>query len=442
MKKAVLVSSTEQKHFCTQKVLPCQNDAFDLKAGEAQQTIRGFGGCFNELGWYALEKLSSQDRKRVMDALFSKEGCDFGYCRIPIGASDYARTWYSHNETEGDFAMEHFSIDHDKKALLPFIREAQAIRPDLRFFASPWSPPTWMKNPPVYNFGYLREEDEYRKAYALYLLKFIQAYHAEGVPVEALFLQNEPASHQKFPSCQWKGEHLRRFLREDIGPLFEANGYPAQLWLGTINSPYDDFGGEEWQTFGFHRMAEVVLRDPEARRHISGIGCQWGGKHTLAELSRAFPEVEIVQTENECGDGENSWGYMEYCFRLFWYFMEHGTTAYTYWNMLLEQGGSSSWGWKQNSLFTVDGGKLVENPEYCLMWHVAHFVKPGARFLRSQGNFSCHAACFGNPDGSEIAVILNPLETKQTLHIELGGTGWTIEMEPHSIQTLCVAEQE
>src|SRR5436190_4177360 len=162
-----------------------------------QQTIEGFGGCFNEIGWQALQALSEEHRTQVLRDLFDPvSGCGYRLCRVPVGANDFALEWYSHNEHDGDFTMEHFSIARDHQYLIPYIRAAMAIQPDLQMFASPWSPPTWMKSPRAYNYGVLRWEPEILEAYALYLLRFVQAYQEEGLPLRQLHVQNEPNSDQ------------------------------------------------------------------------------------------------------------------------------------------------------------------------------------------------------------------------------------------------------
>ena len=112
-----------------------------------------------------------------------------------------------------------------------------SIQPELRLIASPWSPPTWMKQPRVYNNGVLRWEPEILEAYALYLLRFVQAYQAEGLPVQQLHVQNEPNSDQKFPSCVWTGAKMRDFIRDFLGPRFREAGADCEIWAGTIESP-------------------------------------------------------------------------------------------------------------------------------------------------------------------------------------------------------------
>lgn len=150
VKDIVWVSSTESEPWVSRSVESAAAEgAADLAfTGEIHQNIEGFGGCFNELGFEALNLLAAEDRSAVLHSLFHPEGDHkFSICRLPIGASDYALEWYSLNETDGDYAMEHFSIERDRKYLIPYIREALKLNPELKLFASPWSPPTWMKFP-------------------------------------------------------------------------------------------------------------------------------------------------------------------------------------------------------------------------------------------------------------------------------------------------------
>ena len=152
--------------------------------GRDYQEMNGFGGCFNELGWVALSYLNEEDRERVIRELFDPElGAKFTHCRLPIGANDYAVEWYSLNDHDGDYKMEHFSIERDLQYLIPYVKSALKYNPDLKIFASPWSPPIWMKFPKVYNGGKLIWSDENLRAYALYFVKFVQAYEAEGIKI-------------------------------------------------------------------------------------------------------------------------------------------------------------------------------------------------------------------------------------------------------------------
>ena len=143
-----------------------------------------------------------------------------------------------------------------------------------------------------------------------------------------------------------------------------------------------------------------------------------------------------MQTENECGNGENSWKYMEYVFDLMHHYFKNGVEAYTYWNMVLEDGGCSTWGWHQNSMITVNAaeGTYALEPEYYLMRHFAGFVQRGARLLKLRGRFAANAMAVENPDGSVVLVVHNGQNDPFTLRCGLG-EGFTATLAPHSINT-------
>ncbi|AQS07535.1 glycoside hydrolase family 30 protein [Clostridium beijerinckii] len=441
MRKATLISTTRTDSLVSSTIDISKDKSYHTLElnGESYQTIDGFGGCFNELGYIALKKIPNDKKEEVFRNLFDPEECNFTYCRLPIGANDYAESWYSLNETKGDYEMKNFSIERDKECLIPYIKEAEKYSGELNLFASPWSPPTWMKFPEVYNFGTLIWEEKNLKAYALYFKKFIEEYQKEGIKINQVHIQNEPIADQKFPSCVWSGKQLRDFIKEYIGPLFEENKLDAEIWLGTLNSPYDDYGDENWQFGQYNNFANTVLSDKDAKRYINGVGYQWGGKHALLQTRIAYPEMKLIQTENECGEGKNSWEYAEYVFNLMWTYFINGVSAYTYWNMVLEEEGISTWGWKQNSLITVTKDNDVKyNPEYYLMRHFSKYIKQGATMKGLKGDFAGNALAFENPDGSVVLELLNPFDELQEVTFSVNGEDYSFNIQPHSFNTLVV----
>ena len=399
--------------------------------GSLYQEWDGFGGCFNELSQMALLKLGEEARARVYDNLFSSEadGLRFNFCRIPVGASDYAEQWYSHNETDGDYAMEHFSIERDRKYLIPYIKEALKRNPGMKFFASPWSPPTWMKYPKAYNYGTLVWTEENLRAYALYFVKFIEAYRDEGIEITQLHVQNEPVSSQKFPSCIWTGAQFAEFIGKYLGPAFEEHHIKTKIWLGTLNGPETDFRAPYTR---YNDYANLVLHDQDAYRYIEGVSYQWAGKYAVKVTAESFPEKKLIQSENECGDGENTWEYAKYVFELFRTYITNGVSAYVYWNMALPPKGRSTWGWTQNAMITVDGAAPAYNYEYYVMKHFSRFVKPGARRLGLKGHFTGTSVAFRNPDGQTVLITQNPFGTPQSF--TFGGRN--IQLGPDSINTI------
>jgi glucosylceramidase len=443
MKGGILISITQKEKLMRSEVCAGDEKLYHVLElnGQSYQTMEGFGGCFNELGYIALNKILKEKREEVLRSLFGIEECNFTYCRLPIGANDYSESWYSLNETKGDYEMKEFSIERDKEYLIPYIQDAEKYSGKLNLFASPWSPPTWMKSPPVYNFGTLIWEGKNLKAYALYFKRYIEEYEKEGIKINQIHIQNEPIADQKFPSCVWSGKELRDFVKIYIGPLFEKSKMDTEIWLGTLNSPYDDYGDSNWQFGQYNNFANTVLSDKDAKKYISGVGYQWGGKHALLQTKVAYPEIKLIQTESECGNGKNSFEYAEYVFNLMWTYLINGACAYTYWNMVLEEGGCSTWGWKQNSLVTVTDDKEIKyNPEYYLMRHFSKYVKQGAVMKGLKGDYAGNALAFENPDGSIVLEILNPFDEMQEITFHIKGINYNFNMKAHSFNTLIIGD--
>lgn len=411
--------------------------------GMKKQTIKGFGGCFNEIAWDVLQKVSKEDRTAFLDELFKEENCGFTIGRVPIGANDFSLEWYSCDEADNDYDLEHFTIDRDKKYTIPYIKEALMRQPEIMMFASPWSPPTWMKTKKVYNYGTLRMEDKVLDAYARYLVKFVEEYKKEGVTIHQIHVQNEPMADQKFPSCLWTGEQIRDFIKNHLGPVVEKNSKDTEVWVGTINGPFVDFMmGQMGAPFTeyYDQFENTILCDKEARKYITGLGFQWGGKHSIEQTVLSYPELRYMQTESECGDGQNTWEHAEYIFRQMWHYFRHGVESYLYWNMALPEGGISTWGWTQNSLITIqeETGKIIYQPEFYFMKHFSHFVKKGARVLETAGRWASNSIVFENPDGKLVIVVGSNMNQSRTFSFKDGERSFSATIEPHSIHTFVV----
>jgi len=421
----------------------------NLDITKTQQTVDGFGGCFNELGWEALGMVTPEEKQQILNDLFDTEnGCKFNLCRMPIGANDYAVDWYSHNETDGDFAMENFSLARDKQRLIPYIKEAQKVNPEVKVWASPWCPPSWMKHSKHYacksnpEFNDLPEEwssteelvsrfitePQYFEAYALYFSKFIKAYKAEGIEIAAVHVQNEPNSAQNFPSCVWKPEDLGILIADYLGPKFKAEGLDTPIWLGTVERPQLE-------------RVQGVLEYKNAKDYVSGVGFQWAGKGAIEAVHATYPEMKLMQTETECGDGSNDWKAAEYTFNLMKHYFENGANSYMYWNMVLDETGKSQWGWKQNSMISIDSKtkKVVYNPEFYLMKHLSAYVKSGSVKLAASGDEKTTIAFYNEADNNIVLLTYNDTDESKELNITVGEKVIKAVVEAKSFNTLKVS---
>jgi glucosylceramidase len=414
------------------------------------QPIEGFGACFNELGWTSLALLSPADRESVLRELFAPGvGAGLTLCRMPVGANDFSRDWYSYDETDGDFALERFTIANDLETLVPFVKAAQEHQPTLKLWASPWSPPTWMKKNRHYAMAMpgpwqkgvengLRPDqvgregtdmfvmdDRYLEAYARYFGRFIDEYRKQGIQIGMVMPQNEFNSAQVFPSCCWTAEGLARFLTH-LGPEMAKRG--VAVFFGTLERADE-------------RLVDVSLQDPAVAPHVKGVGFQWAGKGAIAAVHRRYPGLPLYQTEQECGDGKNDWRYCHYAWTLVKHYLRSGASAYLYWNISLKKGGTSRWGWAQNSLVVVDpeASTYAYTHEYYLMKHLSAFVRPGARRLEtvSWSGYENQLA-FANPDGSTVVVIQNDLCEPLPVRLRVGDAVVAPTLPADSFSTLLV----
>jgi glucosylceramidase len=400
------------------------------------QEWHGFGGTFNEAGWEALSLVSAADRQRALRLLFDAEqGARFSYGRIPIGANDYAIDRYTLNERADDHAMEGFSIDRDRQRLIPYVEAALAVKPDLHLWASPWTPPAWMKDNRSTDGGRIRNEPAVLDAYALYLARFVEAYAAEGIRVEAVQPQNEPGYAQTYPTCLWTPELLRDFVGGHLGPTFTRRGLSTQIWFGTLSAPEDV------------QHVSAVMADANAARYVRGFGVQWNTLNAVPEFARSYG-LPIMQTEHRCGNypwrkntfnasrAPNDHAYAIESWELIAAWVRAGVNSYLAWNMVLDTAGLNmdvERPWPQNALLTVDREARTLNitPAYYVFRHLSQFVDPGAHRLSTSGDLDMLA--FENPDGSVVAVLFNPGDAVRqvtlgvkgsSMHLSIPAQGW------------------
>jgi glucosylceramidase len=386
------------------------------------QTIDGFGGCFNELGWKALNSVPSVLRDSVIRALFDTvTGCKFSICRMPIGASDYALGWYSLNENSGDYSMAQESIARDSAYLLQYIKAAMQYRPTLKMWGSPWSPPQWMKDNASYNGGHIIWNPQNLGAYVLYFEKAIQLYRAQGINFFALAFQNESTQWPDYPGCEWNQNQHRDFIKLYLGPQFATDNVNCEIWTPTMNC--DDY-----------TYFQTMLGDSICSKYITTVCFQWAGKNVLTRVNQDYPNVKKYQTETECGDGSNTWNYgFDPTFRMMNFYLSDGASGYMQWNMVLDQTGLSSWGWPQNAMITIDttGKKIIYNTQYYVAKHFSYYVQPKAKKIKADGNFGVQdpaalysapdgQVAFQNPDGSIVVVLARSQTTAATVAIKVG----------------------
>ena len=262
------------------------------------QTILGFGGAFTESAAYVFSKLSPTLQDDVMRMYFSQEGIRYSTARLTIGSCDFSLKNYNYDDFIGDTNLTHFSIEHDKQLMIPFIQRALATRKNwtsepLNIVASPWSPPHWMKEN---DLAYCPEgcilcvlKSKYHDTWSLYFSKFITAYSALGVPIWGVTVQNEPgACPMVYEGMHWTPSTQRVYLKQSLGPRLAADHPNVKILIYDHNKDKT----VEW--------AQTIFSDPDAAKYAWGTAVHWyTGDHfdQLNITHHLFPDKPILATE-------------------------------------------------------------------------------------------------------------------------------------------------
>jgi glucosylceramidase len=326
--------------------------------------------------------------------------------------------------------------------LIPYVKAAQAVNPNIRFWASPWTPPTWMKSGPFatgnvaspFDGGTMTDSDAILKAHAQYFVRFVQDYGQQGITIDMIAPQNEPNYSQNYPSCLWPTALYTKFVGQYLGPAFTAAGLSTKIMLGTMSN--DGSGADP-------AIVTSVMGDATARGYIKVLGFQWGMQSHVGD-AKAY-NLPIWQTEHKAGNypwgspfndttAPNDFAYAVESWGLIRDWIKAGVSSYSAWNMVLDTAGlgiDTTRVWPQDALLTVDTSAKTLNvtPAYYVFRHLAQFVAPGATVVATSGG---DAVGFKNPDGSVVAVIYNAGSARtytvaiagQKLQFAIPGNGW------------------
>ena len=419
------------------------------------QTWEGFGGAFNELGWSYLSMLSASDKDTALHLLYGSDGARFNIGRVPIGANDYAISRYTDDEVASgstDYNMTSFSLAEDGKYLIPYIKAAQALNGSIRFWGSPWTPPTWMKTSSgtvngtactfsgtAFDSGCMMDDAQVLTAYAQYFVQWVKGYAAQNITIESVGPQNEPNYFDNYPSCGWASPLFTKFVGQYLGPAFTAAHMTTKIMLGTMSN------GNSGTDPG---IVSAVLADATAKSYIKLFGYQWNMLPNVA-AAKSY-NLPIWQTEHKCGNypwnpagfpafnantAPNDYAYAVESWGNIHDWIAAGVTAYSAWNTVLDTAGKnidSVRPWPQNALLTVNTSTkaLTITPAYYVFRHCSQFVNVGAKVVATSGG---SALAFKNPDGSIVTDYVQ-LRRRDDVH---PGRGWEEAAVRHARQRIC-----
>lgn len=399
------------------------------------QTLLGFGGAFTEAAAVTWQKLGPEHRAEVLRACFDPlQGHGYTLCRVHMNSCDFALGHYAHAEVPDDWALDHFNVDRDRQALLPFIQAAlRAAGRPIRLLVSPWSPPAWMKTNGAMNGGG-RLRPECSAVWAQCFVRFIQAYQAEGVPVWGVSVQNEPMATQRWDSCLYSAEEERDFVRNHLGPALEQAG------LDHVKIVIWDHNRD-----GLVERASVVYADPQAARYVWGAGFHWYVEDQFDQVQLAhdaWPDKQLLFTEGcqEGGPHTGSWALGERYARSIINDLNRWTVGWIDWNLLLDEtGGPNHVGNFCSAPLLADtvADRLMPQSSYAYIGHFARFIRPGAqRVLCAASRQVLETTAFANTDGSVATVVMNRSEQPAGFVLRIDDQRVRVDLPARAITTL------
>jgi glucosylceramidase len=408
----------------------------EVDPGRRYQRMVGFGAAITDASAWLLMQMQPQRREAVLRELFGREGdgIGFDFTRLTIGASDFSRHHYSLDDPPGDAPdpqLRHFSIAPNMADVVPVVRQALAINPRLQVMASPWSAPAWMKDSGSLVKGRLRPE--YYDAFSRYLLRYVDAYAAQGIPIFALTVQNEPDFEPAdYPGMRLNAPERTRLVADHLGPMLAARGGRPLLfdWDHNWDKPQEP---------------TAVLSDPKASRYVSAVAwhCYAGDVAAQSQVHDAFPGKDAYLTECSGGDWEplRSGGLPYQARLLIVEATRHWARGVLFWNLALDpRRGPHAGGCDTcRGVVTLDpaSGGVERTDDYYALAHASRFVRQGAwRIASSEGADDVDNVAFENADdGSLVLVAVNSARAPRAIVVRQGALAFRYEMPARSLAT-------
>ena len=402
------------------------------------QTILGIGGALTDASAETFYKLPKEKRKEILTAYFDPEkGIGYSLGRTHIHSCDFSSESYTYVK-DGDTNLDTFDISHDLKYRVPFIKAVlkTAGKDNFTIFASPWSPPAWMKdNTNMLHGGKLLPQ--YDDCWARYCGKFIQAYQKHGIPIWGMTVQNEPLAVQPWESCNFNAAEERDFVKNYLGPDLRAEGLDTKILIWDHNRGF------------MYQYASTILDDPQAAQYVWGVGYHWYVNDSFENVKlvkEAYPNTHLLFTEgcvapfdaNKLGDWQ--WG-ETYATSMIHDF-NSGAEGWTDWNVLLDEKGGPNH--VQNYCFApihadTKTGELTYMNSYYYIGHFSKFIRPGAkRIISSSSTDNLLTTAFINEDGSIAVIVLNLSDKPDNFHLWMNGKAADNTSPPHSIITFLI----
>ncbi len=383
------------------------------------QPIEGFGFAVTGGSAQLLMRMTPERRTALLKQIFSREGDGIGasYVRLSIGSSDMNDHAYSYDDVpagETDPELKHFSLAPDRADVVPVMKEILAIEPTIKILGSPWSAPAWMKTNDDVRGGELKPE--YYGAYAQYLIKYVEGMKAEGIPLTAITVENEPLNPKNTPSMVMFADEECAFIGKYLGPAFENAGLKTEIQVYDHNPDVPSY-------------PLSILGDPVAGKYVAGTAFHLygGSSSTLTDVHRQYPNKNLYLTEQSVTDwpGSEEIGIAEPVSQVLIGATRNWARNVLLWNLAADphagphtnNGGCTGC----FGAITLDGDTATLNVAYYALGHLSKFVPPGSVRIGSNELEQLSTVAFRTPEGKIVLVVANTGNFPKTFAIGYHG---------------------
>lgn len=394
------------------------------------QEIEGFGYSLTGGSAIVLNQLDAQRRNKILREMFSSDSgaLKVSYLRISIGASDLDPAPFSYDDLpagETDVNLDKFSIEPDRKNLIPILKEILAINPNIKIMGSPWSPPTWMKTNNSTIGGSLKKE--YFPVYAQYFVRYIQAMKEEGISIDAITVQNEPLHPGNNPSMLMEAPDQRDFIKFHLGPAFRQAGIATRIVIWDHNCDHPEY-------------PISILNDAEAKQYIDGSAFHlYSGEITaLNTVHEAHPDRNLYFTEQWTGKNESfSSNFMWHTEQVVIGSLRNWSKVVLQWNLANDTGFGphTDGGCTECKGALTIGAEIVKNPSFYIIGQISQWVPPGSIRIQSDILPGLKSVAFLTPQGKKVLLVLNTSHKSQSFNIEFNGRRVTTLLKDQSAGT-------
>jgi glucosylceramidase len=375
--------------------------SIEVDSTKQYQTIDGFGYTLTGGSAFVINQMSASTKADLLQELFGngEKSISINYLRISIGASDLNDSPFTYDDLGTDLDLKNFSLNPDKKDLIPLLKEIVAINPKIKIVATPWSAPVWMKDKNSFVGGSLKPI--YYDVYAKYFVKYIQQMKAEGITIEAITPQNEPLNPNNNPSLVMTATQQAEFIKTNLGPAFKAANITTKIIAYDHNCDVPDY-------------PITVLNDAQARPFVDGSAFHLyaGNIGALSTVHNAFPDKNVYFTEqftDSKGDfgGDLKWHLKNVIIGS----MRNWSKNALEWNLANDpnfgphtQGGCTTC---KGALTIGTGSSVTRNVAYYIVAHASKFVPVGSVCVGSNNAGNLQTVAFKTPTGKKVLIVEN-----------------------------------